>query len=65
VSCVLFVTWHKSVDDRLTSIAEHFVGRLDGYKRYEDIPPGSKIAKRWSELILIYLHVIRLIGREV
>lgn len=33
---------------RLPNLAEHYEERLEGYMRYEDIPPGSKIAKRWS-----------------
>ena len=34
---------------RLPNMAEHYEERLGGYRRYDDIPPGSKIAKRWSE----------------
>jgi len=33
---------------RLPNLAEHYEERLEGYKRYADIPPGTKLAKRWS-----------------
>ena len=30
-------------------MAQHYEDRLWGYRRYEDIPPGSEYAKRWSK----------------
>lgn len=37
---------------RLPNLAEHYEERLEGYRRYEDIPPGTKLAKRWSEFMV-------------
>jgi hypothetical protein len=30
-------------------MAGHYEDRLGGNTRYEDIPPGSEYAKRWSK----------------
>lgn len=40
-----------NVDYRLPGIAKHYEERLGGYRRYEDIPPGSEFTKRWSKIL--------------